>query len=151
MSGVPTFPVSAEMPQVCAVVLLRREDHAVLLQHRDEKPGLRASGQWVFPGGHREPGETLEGAAAREFLEETEYACRSLRWLASLVDHYEDGARPVLLHVFWEFYDGVSPWVCHEGQGLAFVLPEAAAELKIPCYLLRIWDLVSLSAGPSQK
>jgi len=73
---------------MCAVrtvagVVLLRDDNAALLQLRDNKPGLNAAGLWVFPGGHCEPGESLEDGARREFLEETGYVCAALRWVTS--------------------------------------------------------------------
>src|SRR5207244_7304545 len=63
---------------MCAVrtvagVVLLRDDNSALLQLRDNKPGLNAAGLWVFPGGHCEPGESIEAGARREFREETGY------------------------------------------------------------------------------
>ena len=58
---------------VVAAVFLIRPDGSVLLQHRDDKPGLRHANMWVPPGGHCEPGETPRECAQREFLEETCY------------------------------------------------------------------------------
>ncbi len=45
----------------------------VLLIRRDHPP---RRGAWTIPGGHVEPGESLEAAAAREVLEETGLAVR---------------------------------------------------------------------------
>lgn len=47
-------------------------DGKVLLGKRFDRPGI--PGQWEFPGGKVEPGETLSEALAREFVEELE--CR---------------------------------------------------------------------------
>ena len=54
---------------ICAVVLLNKKNEA-LLQLRDNKEGLSASGLLVFPGGHRDNEENLIECAKREFLEE---------------------------------------------------------------------------------
>ncbi len=40
--------------EICAVVLLN-ENYDALMQLRNEKEGLPASGLWVFPGEHKEP------------------------------------------------------------------------------------------------
>ena len=50
--------------RVSAVILLR-DDGAALMQHRDDKPGLRNAGMWVPPGGHRDPGEEAVACAGR--------------------------------------------------------------------------------------
>jgi 8-oxo-dGTP diphosphatase len=53
-------------PVVGAVVIDRAE--RVLLVRRVRPPG---AGSWTLPGGHIEPGETLEAAVMREVREET--------------------------------------------------------------------------------
>jgi len=125
--------------RIGAVILLR-EDGAALLQLRDDKEGLRNAGMWVPPGGHAEPGETIEMCARREFLEETDYNCLDLQWLTEFEDHVE-GWSPYQLTVFWTYYDGIQPIRCHEGQALRFVERYLARSYRIPSYLIEIWDL----------
>ena len=139
----------AETNTVCAVVLLNKQGEA-LLQHRDEKTGLRASGQWVFPGGHIEPGESLEEGAKREFSEETGYVCRELKWLLSIDDVFYPESPSYPLHVFQADYDGVQQVKCMEGQELRFVgLPEAS-QLPMPNYQKWIWQF-ALEAVKSRQ
>lgn len=128
------------VPVVAAVVLLR-EDGAALLQHRDDKPGLSHAGMWTPPGGHCEPGESVEDCARREFWEETGYTCGILHGLVSFVDDHVEGAPPCRLTVFWARYDGVQQVVCREGQDLSFVERRRAGSLPIPAYLIGVWDL----------
>jgi ADP-ribose pyrophosphatase YjhB (NUDIX family) len=125
---------TAESNRVAALILLR-SDGAALLQHRDDKPGLRHAGMWTPPGGHCNPGEPPEHCARREFLEETAYKCAELRWLTSVLDDHER------LDVFWGCYDGVSPLTCLEGQALRFVPRQEVGAYPIPEYLVAIWDL----------
>ena len=54
------------MISVCAGVILR--SGAVFLARRG--PGHKHAGQWEFPGGHIEEGETPAAALARELKEE---------------------------------------------------------------------------------
>lgn len=129
---------------ICAVVLLN-ENHDALLQLRDEKPGLSASGLWVFPGGHTDPGEDILDCAYREFLEETDYKCDQLNWVMAVKDDFTD-PKSSLIHIFWEFYKEGSKYTCHEGQALEFISRKDAGKLKIPEYLLYVWDIVILSA-----
>ena len=125
--------------RIGAVILLR-EDGAALLQLRDNKEGLRNAGMWVPPGGHAEPGETIEMCARREFLEETDYNCSDLQWLTGFEDHVE-GWPTYQLTVFWTCYDGVQRIQCNEGQALEFVQRNDAGSYRIPSYLINIWDM----------
>ena len=117
-----------------------REDGAALLQLRDNKEGLRNAGMWVPPGGHAEPGETIEICARREFLEETEYNCSNLKRLTEFEDHVQ-GWPTYQLTVFWAKYDGVQRIHCNEGQALEFVRRDDAGSYNIPSYLMNIWDM----------
>lgn len=123
--------------QVAGIILLR-DDGAALLQHRDGKPGLRHAGMWVMPGGHCDPGETIEICARRELFEETAYDCKDLRWLSSFEDKKDPGCRCIM---FWARYDGCQPLRCLEGQALKFVTREQAPSFLIPDYLLDLWGM----------
>ena len=131
---------------VSAVMLLRC-DGAALLQHRDDKPGLRNAGMWVPPGGHAELGESTQDCARRELCEETEYDAADLQFLLSFEDTVE-GWPEYRLTFFWCWYDGIQPVACHEGQALAFVDRSMAANYPIPIYLLNVWD-AALAAADS--
>ncbi len=66
-----------------------------LLVERAKNPGL---GMHAFPGGKVETGETLEVAARRELLEETNLSAGTLRVLRQVTIHGALG--DFLLHVF---------------------------------------------------
>lgn len=130
---------------VGAVIVLRR-DGAALLQHRDDKPGLRNAGMWVPPGGHAEVGESMVDCARRELREETEYDAADLRFLRAFDDAVE-GWPAYRLTFFWCWYDGVQFLACHEGQALAFIERATAENYPIPTYLLNVWDAALAAAG----
>lgn len=131
--------------RVGAVIVLRR-DGAALLQHRDNKPGLRNAGMWVPPGGHADAEEAMLDCARRELREETGYAAEDLQFLLAFNDKVE-GWPEYQLTIFWSWYDEVQPVACHEGQALAFVPRSAADTYPIPPHLLDAWDTALALAG----
>jgi 8-oxo-dGTP pyrophosphatase MutT (NUDIX family) len=131
--------------QVSAVFLLRA-DGAALMQHRDDKPGLRHAGMWVPPGGHRESGEDAVTCARREFFEETGYQCGQLEQLCVLIDE-QPGWPPFELTVFLAPYDSEQSFECLEGQALQFITRAEADMQSIPEYLINLWDQAILEAA----
>jgi 8-oxo-dGTP pyrophosphatase MutT (NUDIX family) len=139
-------PLSAENLRIACGVVLLREDGAALLQHRDNLPGLSAPDHWVFPGGGIHEGETEAECARRECREETGYDCAQLQCLSRFPFTCPDTGRRFSLSFWWSTYDGVTPVACFEGQEVRFVSRDAAPELLIPDYLLRVWDLALVEA-----
>lgn len=133
-----------------AAILLLRLDGAALLQHRDDKPGLRHAGMWVPPGGHAELGESMLDCARRELREETEYNASDLRVLLSFDDAVK-GWPAYRLTIFWCWYDGIQSIACHEGQALAFIERSKAANYPIPAYLINVWDAALAVAGATTE
>lgn len=134
--------------RVGAVILLRA-DGAALLQHRDDKPGLRDAGMWVPPGGHADPGESTVECARRELREETGYHASDLHYLMSS-DQTDERWPSYQLTIFWSRYDGIQDVVCNEGQALAFVERTKAAKLPIPAHLLNAWDAALAAVGTTE-
>jgi ADP-ribose pyrophosphatase YjhB (NUDIX family) len=81
----------AQQARVCNVII-ERDDKYLLVQEAKAK----AYKLWNFPGGHVEPGETLEVAAAREVHEETGYIVTILEQI--LIRENHNGA--VLAHTY---------------------------------------------------
>jgi 8-oxo-dGTP diphosphatase len=101
-------------------VVLENERGEVLLQLRDDIPTIVDPGCWAVPGGGQDPGESLEQAARREFLEETDY---ELDEVSLVFERDLDRGSGALEHqaYFLASYDGLQEIVCHEGQRLEFM------------------------------
>jgi 8-oxo-dGTP pyrophosphatase MutT (NUDIX family) len=124
---------------IVGTLFLLRDDSALLMQLRDEKPDLRHAGMWVPPGGHIEADETVEQGTVREFLEETDYLCEKINWLQMMEIKHPEWPT-YLLGVFWAPYDGIQKTECREGQALKFNRREDANMLLIPPFIFIIWD-----------
>jgi 8-oxo-dGTP diphosphatase len=81
-------------PRIGIGVMIQNEKGEVLLSQRKSSHG---TGEWCFPGGHLEMGETLNECAAREVKEETDLdvekfelisVADELRYLESDGKHY---------------------------------------------------------------
>jgi 8-oxo-dGTP pyrophosphatase MutT (NUDIX family) len=110
-----------------AVGLIVADDGPVLLQLRDDRPGLPGAGQWGFFGGHLEPGERPAEAFLREMDEE-------LGWRPKHFEHYltttvDRGGWHVVSHVFAAHLDvSVDQLTLGEGQAMRLFDPNALPE-----------------------
>ncbi len=120
-----------------AVGLIAASDGRLLLQHRDDKPGVSGAGLWGLFGGHAEPGEALSAAFLRELGEE-------LSWRPRHFEHYLSAYVPplpgdkgygerVVSHVFAAHLD-VPPQALTlgEGQAMALFAPGALPAAIVP-------------------
>jgi 8-oxo-dGTP diphosphatase len=109
----------------------------VLMQLRDDRPDIADPGCWAVPGGGLEPGETLDEAARREFLEETGYQIGDLVALYADTTVRPNGLREDR-HFFVSAYDGVQRVSCFEGQQIKFVAGRELAALTTSPHLHEI-------------
>lgn len=106
----------------------------VLLQLRDDKPGLAFAGMWTFFGGAAEDGETPEQAIYREVFEELGWRDPVLHyWTLQIRPHV---AAPETCTVHNHIYVGpltVDPaaLVLGEGQAMALFGPDEAAVMEL--------------------
>ena len=64
-----------EHPRVGVGVIVTKADRVLLIKRK----GVHGQGTWSTPGGHLEYGESPEGCAARETLEETGVDCLDMQ------------------------------------------------------------------------
>ncbi|MFA5594546.1 MAG: NUDIX domain-containing protein, partial [Trueperaceae bacterium] len=83
MSGVraelETDYLLADGRRPVAGAVLLHPDGRVLLQHRDDKPGIESPGKWSLFGGGLDEGEEPAEAMLREIEEEIGYRPRAYR------------------------------------------------------------------------
>jgi 8-oxo-dGTP diphosphatase len=105
-----------------AGVVVVRKDGAVLMQHRDNKPGIFWPDYWCYPGGIVNKEEDFKVAAIRELKEETNYTPDCVYPLVDEIYARSDGEK-VNRHIFWAIYDNLQEIKCNEGTEMRFVKP----------------------------
>ena len=104
--------VNNNMIEVCAAII--RHDDKLLLATRPE--GKHLAGQWEFPGGKLEVGETHEICLKREIKEELGCSISMFDSVYKIRHHYSD--QDVLIHFYRAILDDKSQITPNEGQEL---------------------------------
>ncbi len=117
----------------------------VLLQHRDDVPGIESPGQWSLFGGGLDVGEEPAAAMLREIEEEIGYRPKAHRpllvfsgWHAEYCIYLAEVSAPL------------DELTLTEGQGFAFFAPEEAQKLdltEVARLSLVALDLLKLQAA----
>jgi mutator protein MutT len=115
------------MPIEVAAALVRDGEGRYLITRRCE--GAHLAGLWEFPGGKREPGETLEACLERELREELSATFTVGERIESVRWEYPD--KTVVLHFFrCQLASGtVEP---RESQLVAWVPPARLGDYEFP-------------------
>lgn len=99
-----------------------------------------ATGDWVFPKGHLEPGETEEAAALRELAEESGLEAGILRPVGEVSYRHAGEDRCVLYflaHVRLE----MPSWADHEGRDAFLLAPDRVRTTLSFENNRQLWDL----------
>ncbi|MBI2671994.1 NUDIX domain-containing protein [Candidatus Woesearchaeota archaeon] len=116
-------------------LILENSERKILMQLRDNNPGIRYPNFWALPGGGAEEGETPEDAIKREIKEETNYELINPKYIGNFL------IKKWKLYVFSK-YDPklkLEDLEVNEGQELKFFSLEEILRLKIvPHHLPRI-------------
>jgi 8-oxo-dGTP diphosphatase len=117
------------LPDVVEVVaaLIQDDRGRYLITRR--RSGSHLAGMWEFPGGKREPGESLEAALRRELIEELSATFSVGEKVETVSWQYPE--RTVVLHFYrCRFESGtIEPL---EQQAMEWVEPARLAELEFP-------------------
>ena len=128
MPPVAPSETTPPQPQIDVVigVVLRTDGHVLVCQR---KPEGHLGGYWEFPGGKREPGESLEQCLVRELEEELAIQVQPVAALE--VIEYDYPAIRVRLHPYLCAYaDGVpQPIGC---QRLEWIAPPTLLDYRFP-------------------
>ena len=126
--------------EIVAAIFVLKKDGSALLQHRDNKLGIRHPNMWGPPGGHVEDNETELNCAKRELFEETDYYEENLNFLKYVLDDEATQYPVYKVALFWCYYDYSQVMKCKEGQNLRFVSRSEATSLYIRKFILDAWD-----------
>lgn len=133
------MPITAPDRIPVSVGVISDRSGRLLLQQRLE--GTPCAGQWEFPGGKLEPGESAEQALRRELQEELGIVVRKTLPLLQVCHDY-DHARVRLEVMLVEEFDGEPHGA--EGQTVIWLSPEEARKLDL---LPAAWPILSAAVG----
>ena len=125
------------------VAVIRRRDRILIDRRRPE--GL-LGGLWEFPGGKKEPGETLEQALRREVREELGIRIRIERPLMALNHAYSHFR--IRLHAFECAYVSGTPQ-CLDCDAFKWVRPADLGRYAFPAANPRIMEALRERPEPS--
>jgi 8-oxo-dGTP diphosphatase len=113
---------SQQFPRLGVSACVWRDGRVLMIQRAKPSVGI-----WAFPGGHVEPGETLQDAAARELMEETGMTA-DFTGLVGLYDVIRrDGAGTLTTHYVIACYLGRAgpqdPVAASDAMSASFVDP----------------------------
>lgn len=117
-----------QFPRLAASACVWREGRVLLIQRA--RP---IAGQWSLPGGHVEPGEATQDAAARELLEETGVTA-ALTAFVGLYDVIRHDASGLLtahyaIACYTGFWQSGEAMAASDALSADWVPPEAIAQL----------------------
>ena len=110
-----------------AIAVVTRGGHILVCQRHDTDS---FGGYWEFPGGKREPGETLEQCLARELMEELAIRVRPVAAL-TMIEHAYPTARVRLFPFVCELDEAVEPRAI-ECQAMEWIDPPRVKAFKFP-------------------
>ena len=110
-----------------AIAIVSRDGKILITQRKDDDT---FGGFWEFPGGKREPGETLHQCLARELIEELAIRAKPIAEL-TLIEHNYPHARVRLFPFVCELDEGIEPRAI-ECQAMEWIAPSTVKGFKFP-------------------
>ena len=120
-----------DLKVACVAAILQNAQGCVLLQQRDDDPGVLFAGYWTLPGGKVEDDETPGDAIRRELMEEIEFETSLGLWRV-----YERPSGFESITIVQYVYTGqidvpISSLAINEGQALMYCAPKEMGKLSI--------------------
>jgi mutator protein MutT len=116
------------MKQIDAAIAVVTRGGRILVCQRHDTDTF--GGYWEFPGGKREPGETLHQCLARELMEELAIRAKPIAEL-TLIEHNYPHARVRLFPFVCELDEGIEPRAI-ECQAMGWIAPSTVKGFKFP-------------------
>lgn len=117
---------------VSAGIILVNPNGQILLQQRDDNPGIMFPGFWGITGGGGEDGEHPETTARREVLEETGLSLRDITLFKVYYPSGGVGEEPREVHIFHApIAEPVDALSVGEGRALRFFSPAELVDLPL--------------------
>jgi 8-oxo-dGTP diphosphatase len=114
-----------------ALAILVNGAGEILLQLRDDDPGIPYPDTWGLPGGGIEPGETSDAAVRRELVEEIAFVAGDLAELG----RFSTPEGFVLTVFAGAIGTPIEALECNEGVALRYFPPEALRDLNVAPWL----------------
>ena len=101
-----------QKPQVGTAMIITKDDKVLLMKRK----GHHGKGTWSTPGGHLDPGETIEGCAAREAKEEVGLDVTDIRFRCVTNDIFEaEGKHYITIWMEGKSFSG-EPYIASEEE-----------------------------------
>ena len=129
--------MTTDQVKVGVGVIVKTPQGIVLIQRQ----GSHGAGEWSFPGGHLEFGETIIECAARETLEEVGVSTHSLRHLHFYTEDRFPGKQYITVYVVAETENTAKICEPHKAFAIMFINPNDTLPTPVFSGVQKAWEV----------